>query len=301
MLEITNYTVNPDLIDTLHSTGAIDRDSIFDGIETATHGDIDFGGFVLLTANTDPKKSALGVMCGDLIHRVIDNGKDYMGIKPRDKQQLCFMYGLERYDLTVALGGAGTGKTTLALAYALREMTKSKKKIVLTKPTKLVGGSSDAWGTLPGSAEEKLEPYFESYLIPMRKLLGVDTQRLLDEWIDSGRVVAQPIETIRGCSFEGCTLIIDEAQNLSTHELASIVSRVAADSKCIILGDPAQIDVGVRWRETGLAQFLKSDAYYNSEIAVGIKLTAQYRGPLAALAAEFLEELSGVGDDDDEA
>lgn len=295
LLDISTFSIPAELIDQLHKKGFVERDALFE--ITPPHGEFDEGGFVLLTALEDPKKSALGVCVGDQVRRVTEKGAEFWGIKPRDKQQLCMFYSLAQFDLTVALGGAGTGKTTLALAFALQQMSKAGKNLILTKPTRLVGGSSDAWGTLPGGKEEKLEPYFESFLIPMKKLLGSDVNRFIEEWLETGKLVAQPIETIRGCSFEGCTLIIDEAQNLTAHELASIVSRVAADSKCIILGDPSQIDIDIPWRETGLCQLLSSDTWFDSEIVGGIRLTAQYRGPLAHLAAEFLAERSGASKD----
>lgn len=295
MLELQIYCVSPDLIDELHKSGSIDRASIFEKQPT---GVMDHSGYVLLRADGDPKKSALGVLLGDHVQRVVDKDLVFSSVKPRDKQQVCFMWGLQNLHLNVALGGAGTGKTTLAIAYAVHKLLKEDFTVVLSKPTRLVGGPSDAWGTLPGGVEEKMQPYLESFLIPLRKVLGDTTQMYVDKWINTGKLIIQPLETIRGMSFENCVVILDECQNCTPHELLSFISRVAADSKCILLGDPAQIDIDCPWRDTGIALLLNSEAFYYSELAKGIKFTAQYRGPLAQLAAEVLEELNGEVDED---
>lgn len=295
MLQIQKLIVPSSTIDLLHKDGFIERDAAF---TIEAHGsDLDEGGFVLLTAEEEPKKSALGVLLGDRCVRVVDKSLEVQNIKPRDKAQVCAMWSLHNLPLTVMLGGAGTGKTTLAIGYALHHLLTTKKNVVISKPTRLVGGPSDAWGTLPGGTEEKMQPYIESFILPMKKVLGDMAQMHMDRWIKDGRLTVQPLETIRGMSFEDCVVILDEAQNCTLHELMSFISRVAENSKCIILGDPAQIDIDCRWRDTGLSMFLNSDAYYNSIHAKGVKLTAQYRGPLAQLAAETLQEFSSEKDE----
>lgn len=289
MLEIESYNVMSELIDLLHKQGFIPRDDVI--------GEYDTGGFILLTALDDPKKSALAVLLGDKCVRVVDKSLEMQGIKPRDKAQVCAVWAFNNLPLTALLGGAGTGKTTLAIAYALHQLLTHKKPVVLSKPTRLVGGPSDAWGTLPGGTEEKMQPYMESFIIPLKKIFGDAAQMYLDKFIKEGLLTVQPLETIRGMSFEGCTVILDEAQNCTLHELMSFISRVADNSKCILLGDPAQIDIQCRWKDTGLAMFLNSDAFFNTVHGAGIKLTAQYRGPLAALAAECLLEFSSEEED----
>lgn len=288
LLDLETQIVDDAQIDALYKHGSITRESVFRHPQA-----VDDGGFVLLRAGTDLKHSGLGVLIGDKCMRVLEKGLDFQGIKPRDARQTCALWGMNNLPLTVLLGGAGTGKTTLAVAYALNALLKEGKTVVLCKPTRLVGGPSDAWGTLPGGAEEKLQPYMESFLLAMRKVLGDGTQMFVDSWVNKGQLIVQPLETIRGMNFENAVLILDEAQNCSLHELMSVVSRVAENSKMIVLGDPAQIDVDCKWRETGLAQFLLSDSFYRSAIAKGIRLEAQYRGPLAALAACVLQEHSG--------
>ena len=85
-------------------------------------------------------------------------------------------------------------------------------------------------------------------------------------------------------------VIIDEAQNTSPHDLMTAISRVGQASTCIVLGDPRQVDIGLHPSETGLAVLLNSEAMKYTEIACAVRLNGQYRGPLATLAAEVLEE-----------
>jgi len=287
MLEIETISVDASLVDKLHRAGEIQADELA--------GEEVLSGYLLL--RTETGQSALAVAVGPSVLRVVDPPV-YCGIKPRDKQQVCFLHAVQQFNLSVALGGAGTGKTTLALAYAIHRLMKEDRTVVLCKPTRLVGGASDAWGTLPGGTEEKMQPYMESFLFPLRKLLGDSTQMYMDKWVQQGKVIIQPLETIRGMSFENCTVILDEFQNCTAHELLSFVSRVAENSKCILLGDPSQIDIDCKWRDTGAAQFLTSGAFFHSKIAKGVKLTAQYRGPLAQLAADVLAELNGEEEED---
>lgn len=296
MLEIHTIQTSSSLIDKLHQDGSVSRDSLFEGMEHNGHGIPDPGGYVVLQSG---KQSALALLLGDEAVRVVDRSSVYCGIRPRDKQQLCFIDAIERCNMAVALGGAGTGKTTLAISYAVHQLMNEDRTVVLCKPTRLVGGPSDAWGTLPGGQEEKMQPYMESFIIPLKKILGDTTQMYMDRWINSGKLIVQPLETIRGMSFENCVVLLDEAQNTSVHELLSFISRVAGDSKCIVMGDPHQIDVDVSWKETGLAQLLNSDVWWSSTISAGVKLTAQYRGPLAELAAACLKELHGDEDEDE--
>ncbi len=114
----------------------------------------------------------------------------------------------------------------------------------------------------------------------------------LDEWETSGKLEFAAVELVRGRHFENSIVIVDEAQNLSSHELLSLVSRVADSSQLIILGDSQQIDTGARWADTGLSLFVSSAAYDESSQAGGVRFSRTYRGVLAELASEILYELS---------
>jgi predicted ribonuclease YlaK len=279
MYQIQEIEADPTLIDRLHKDGHIEREAV--------HESDDMGGFYLFKAG---KKSALAVAEGDRIVRVVDPGFAPQGVKPRDKEQLCMMWGLHNMDLTVVLGAAGTGKTTLSIAYALQQAFRHDKNIVLSKPSCFVGGSSNAIAAVPGDAREKIAPYVESYMVPMRRILGDHAEHYLAEWEEKGRLMFQPLELIRGMHFEDTVVILDEAQNTTPHELMSFISRVGEGCTCIIMGDSSQIDADYPWRESGLYVLLESNAFFDDPISCCIRLKGQYRGPLAALAAEVLEE-----------
>lgn len=284
MYEIQSLSVGDHLVDRLHKEGRIERDD-------AVHPNEDMGGFYLLTSSSNEKKSALGVAVGDHIERVVDTKYEWHGVKPRDKAQLCLFHALENFDLTVALGAAGTGKTTVAVAFALYMMFRHDKNIILTKPSSFVGKTSNAIAAVPGDAREKIAPYIESFMLPMRKLLGSHAEHHLFEMEEKGKLQFYPLELIRGMSFEDCIVIIDEAQNTDPHQLLSLISRVGETSKCIVMGDPSQIDLDLRWSDTGLHALIESNSFFDDDICTVIRLQAQYRGPLADLAANILEEL----------
>jgi PhoH-like ATPase len=282
MLEIQRLTVPTKLVNALHKQGSILR---AEALGDAT----DEGNFYLLVAEDNPKSSALAVASGDKLLRVTDKDKEYQGIRPRDKAQVCFIHALETRALTVGLGAAGTGKTTLALAYALQKLFREDKQIILTKPSAFVG-KSNAVAAIPGDIREKISPYIESYISPLRKILGDYAEQHIYEFEERKLLTFQPLELVRGLNFDNATVILDEAQNTSPHELMSFISRVGEGSTCIILGDPAQIDTELTWEETGLYALASSEIFYTEGIAVGIHLVEQYRSRLANLAAEALKE-----------
>ena len=289
MYDIQTFELPAKLIDELHSSGSIPREAI--------PSELDEGGFYVLKAG---KKSALAVAVGDQVERVHDAGYEWQGIKPRDKQQLCMFHALANFDLTVVLGAAGTGKTTVATAFALQQAFRHEKTIVMSKPSCFVGGSSNAIAAVPGDAREKIGPYIESFMMALRNILGSHAEHHLFEMEEKNKLMFQPLELIRGLNFDNHVVIIDEAQNTSAHELLSLISRVGQNSQCIVMGDPSQIDMDkMSWRDSGLYKLLQSDAFFDDPICTAIKLKAQYRGPLAELAQDVLDELIGDTDDDD--
>lgn len=250
----------------------------------------------------DGKQSALAYYDDELEKLTLIKTKDlqYQGFKPRDGAQSCLFWALKRNDLIVGLGSAGTGKTTVALAYALNELHRNAKDIVLCKPTTFVGMKSNAIGAIPGDHREKLEGYMDSYFTAMKKIMGETFEHHLYQLEEEGRIYFKPFELLRGQHFENCVVIIDEAQNTTPHELLTAVSRVGANSTLIILGDPDQIDSGLKREETGLWKLIHSDAFGECPFAVGIKLTAQYRSAMAHLAQEIIEELREKEQEDED-
>lgn len=166
-------------------------------------------------------------------------------VKPRNlEQRACLDLLLDpEITLVALLGKAGTGKTFLSLAAAL-EQSSRYHKILLSKPVVDVGHGI---GFLPGSMKEKLEPWMQSFFDNLDQIDPMwDAEVYGDEsnemFLDKNNIEIQPIHSIRGRSLKDAFMIIDEAQNLTPHEIKSIVTRAAEGTKVVIMGDPYQID-----------------------------------------------------------
>jgi len=280
MLELNELEVTPSLINELYKSRSA---------PLLTQSE---EGYYILKAG---QQSALAVVDEGVFKPVLYE-KDYRGVSPKDAPQKCFYDALQRYPLAVCLGLAGSGKTFMSLAYAVHQAFRHDFKIVLIKPTYLVGGKSNAIAAVKGDVREKLAPYIASYEAHLNTLLGEYASHHLYQWEEDGKLEFTAVELCRGRHFEKSIVIVDEAQNLSQHELLSLISRVADSSRLLILGDPQQIDTGAKWKNTGLGKLLNSNAFYDSPFAGGIKLTNTYRGCLAELASEVLYELQDEGD-----
>lgn len=222
----------------------------------------------------------------------IKEAKVYQNTKPKDARQKCFFDSLadEKILMSVVLGKAGTGKTLLAMAYALEQYFKNNKTIILIKPSVFVGGKSPVMGPVPGDVNDKLAGTMASYMVHFNSLLGHKAPFLLQEMLEKDALKMLPIEQARGMSLENATVILDEAQNCDMHTMKTIVSRVAASSKLIVLGDLSQIDAPFSKKESGLYIFLESFAFKDSPVTSQITLTTQYRSALADLCEAISEE-----------
>ena len=178
---------------------------------------------------------------------LIKAAHDIWGIKPRNVEQKCAMDLLMRDDvkLVVFTGGAGTGKTLLALAAGLKKVFDEGvySRIMIARSIIPVGRDI---GFLPGTKEEKLRawlaPFFDN-LEYICQASGSDNAMETKKWVlESEKFQVEAITYMRGRSFTNTYVIIDEAQNLTPHEIKTIISRVGDNTKIIVLGDPSQID-----------------------------------------------------------
>ncbi|HCP15948.1 TPA: phosphate starvation-inducible protein PhoH, partial [candidate division WOR-3 bacterium] len=162
-------------------------------------------------------------------------------IKARTKGQEKYIESLNRYDVVVSIGPAGTGKTFLAVAKALNELLKKNvSKIILTRPAVEAG---ENLGFLPGDLKEKVDPYLRPLYDALYDLADKDR---IDRMIRDGIVEIAPLAYMRGRTLSNAYLLLDEAQNTTSMQMKMFLTRLGVRSKAIITGDVTQIDLSIR-------------------------------------------------------
>lgn len=168
------------------------------------------------------------------------------GLRPRNAEQAFALDALLNDDIKLVTisGKAGTGKTILALAAALQRR-RSYRQILLARP--VVALSNRDLGYLPGDVSEKLDPYMQPLFdnLSVLKHLGSETDnqaKKISEMTEQGKITVTPLAYIRGRSLPNVYFIVDEAQNLSPHEIKTIITRAGEGTKIVFTGDVQQID-----------------------------------------------------------
>lgn len=250
--------------------------------------------YVLLRGIADNKKSALTRINNKakLVKICNTNKIPLCGLNPRDAKQSCLIDSLNNDNilLTVGIGPAGTGKTTLAVAYGLEQCFHESKKLYMCKSTALVG-KGKTFGAVPGDVNDKFAPHVASYKVILEKLLGNKSKNYLKMMEEKGDIKFIPIEYARGMTFEDCTFIIDEVQNLDWHELKTICSRMSDTANVILLGDLEQLDTKGSAEQSGIYKLLNSQSFARSPITSTMTLDQQYRGPIPTLMSNIDKEL----------
>lgn len=190
--------------------------------------------------------------------------------------------------LATVNGMAGTGKTFLTLACMLHLIIEKKmyNKCIIFRPIASVGAEI---GYLPGSVDEKIEPYFKNIMDNFEALLGKNTQwkRDLEMWKSAEKISFEPITYIRGRSFSNTLIICDEAQNLSKEDIKTLLTRAGENTKVILTGDIYQIDTQtLDTEDNGLTYVIEK--FKNKKIAGHVTLTKGERSELAEVAATIL-------------
>ena len=177
---------------------------------------------------------------------VLVKSREAYGIRPRNDEQMMALDALlnPRTELVSLTGGAGTGKTLLALAAAL-EQEREYEQIVLSRPAVVLGNQE--LGFLPGDQKAKMSPFLQ----PLMDNLNVIKEQFrpsskealrIESMLTQQKLVIEPLAYIRGRSLGKCYFIIDEAQNLTPHEMKTIITRAGEGTKMVFTGDIFQID-----------------------------------------------------------
>lgn len=185
-------------------------------------------------------------------------------IQAKTEGQLKLIRAIKASSQVIVTGPAGTGKSFVPASIAADWLAEGKiSKIVLCRPTVSVGRSM---GYLPGDQDEKMQPWMVPLIEPLQQRLG---KGFVEYCLRSGKIEVAPIETMRGRTFKDAFVIVDEAQNLTLHELKMIVTRVGENTQLVIDGDVAQTDLN----NSGLAQLILLSKSYNVDcVAVELGL-----------------------------
>ena len=176
------------------------------------------------------------------------NGKPIIGRTPN--QQL-FVKTYGHNDLTFALGPAGTGKTYLAVALAVRALkNREARKIILSRPAVEAG---EKLGFLPGDMREKIDPYLQPLYDALEDMIP---SAKLKEYMENNVIQIAPLAFMRGRTLNDAIIVLDEAQNTTTHQIKMFLTRLGMGSKMIVTGDVTQIDLP-RTTSSGLIQALR--------------------------------------------
>lgn len=164
------------------------------------------------------------------------SNKDNIELSPKQKELKTI---IPENEITFVTGPAGTSKTFTICYSAIYELLQKKSidKIILTKPIVEAG---ENLGFLPGDVESKINPYMESYMVTMEKLIGKKT---LEDLIKNGKIEMRPVAYMRGATFDKSFMIMDEAQNLTMKQLITYITRLGKNSRMVIAGDISQNDI----------------------------------------------------------
>jgi PhoH-like ATPase len=285
---ISELDVSPEAVNDFYATGSIPVPDAHDPPPP--------NAFVVLRDRTNPQHSAVGKYSAakQAFVKLIQTPKEGVwGIRPRNKEQ-SFALDLLLNDevrLVTIVGKAGTGKTLVAIAAGLQKTMEEGiyQKMLVSRPIFPLGRDI---GYLPGSVEEKLNPWMQPIFDNVEYLMNLSRSekkagRGYHELLDLGILEIEPLTYIRGRSIPNQFIIVDEAQNLTPHEVKTIITRVGDGTKIVLTGDPYQIDNPyVDQTNNGLIHVV--NRFRTERLAGHITMSKGERSPLAELAANLL-------------
>lgn len=250
--------------------------------------------FLMLVSASSPSITALTRYDGESLELLRDPRHDIWGIRPLNREQ---RYAVElllddSVPLVTLAGKAGTGKTILAIAAGLQKVVNDKlyRRLSIYRPVVPMGRDI---GYLPGTEQEKLTPWMQPIFDNLEFLLNEGDRKSrgtskLDYLIDSNVLDIKALTYIRGRSLPHQFIIVDESQNLTPHEVKTIVTRAGHGTKLVLTGDPYQIDSPyLDSTSNGLTHVV--ERFRSQKMAAHVTLTKGERSPLAELASQIME------------
>jgi PhoH-like ATPase len=282
------------LVDEFYEQGSLDLDGVELGQISGQSDRAPIANeYLLLKDRDNPAHTALGRFDGKSVVPIRKLSGGVWNIRPRNKEQ---HYGLDLLlnddiKLVTLVGKAGTGKTLLALAAGLQKVVEERvyHKLLVARPIFPLGRDI---GYLPGDIEEKLNPWMQPIYDNIELLLGLSKQdtkngRSYAELLELGYVEIEPLTYIRGRSLPNVFMIVDEAQNLTPHEVKTIITRAGDGTKIILTGDPYQIDNPyIDASNNGLTTVV--ERFKKEKISGHVTLSKGERSELAELATHLL-------------
>ena len=248
--------------------------------------------FLMLQSSANPKKTALCRFNAPHLplKPTLQKWPEISwGIKPRNKEQ-AFAFDLlfdDNVPLVTLIGKAGSGKTLMAIAAAMEQtlgMGKTVyKKIIISRPVQPLGKDI---GFLPGTMEEKMLPWLKPIQDNLQMVVGHD-KTMLQSFMEKGQLEVEALTYIRGRSISDAFVIIDEAQNLTAHEVKTIITRIGDNTKIVLTGDVEQID-NIYTNETSNGLAFAVEKFKTYDLSGHITFKRGERSKLATLAAKIL-------------
>ena len=175
---------------------------------------------------------------GELYNKILIRDAKGRPVRVKNMGQKCYIEAIQKYDVVFGIGPAGTGKTFLAVVMAIAAFKKGEvSRIILTRPAVEAG---ESLGFLPGDLKEKVDPYLRPIYDSLYAILGVEpTNRLMER----GVIEVAPLAYMRGRTLDDAFVILDEAQNTTQAQMKMFLTRLGFNSKMVVNGDQAQIDL----------------------------------------------------------
>ena len=287
------YEVDKQKLRRLAKQSSISKEEVFS--EQQQRKEINPNEGLLLSSSEAPDEEVLATYNSEKEQfEQVSKEQGIWGIRARNPEQQLALALLQNPEISVVTlsGKSGTGKTLLALAVGLQQMLVENIYSCMLASRPIFPMGRDL-GYLPGDAQEKLAPWMQPIFDNLELLINNPASKSTSkrdsyhELMNRGMLIVEPLTYIRGRTIPNQYMIVDEAQNLTPHEMKTIVTRVGEGTKIVLTGDPNQIDnPDVNLSSNGLSTLVES--FKESSMSGHVRFTSCERSPLAELAATLL-------------